>query len=835
MKASKAPSLYFDEPRLRMTVTGRFFVRAAGYVATLILAAIMIAFLISDLPGLRGLGLFLALFLIDKLVHWGEPVKALGEMTIFDNNISDFITPDAYAIVERAFDRGILGKSNFFLETFLQLLAFPETKEGMKRLDVPVEELEQKAENFIAEESQKAIADRGVFEKKVTQLLSAACAYALGERHRFIEPSDICMALFSVDDEMQDRLFSLFSITKEDARKALLFGYAHKESSRFFESPKLLGGFTFESHRRIEHKFMNRAWTARPTPILDRYSEDLTDLARVGGIGFMVGHADEIKRLVDALARPLNPNGLLVGEAGSGKSTILNHLAFLLSRDQVPNALFDKRLVVLHVTNLVASGSPQELQERLNKIIEEILLAGNIILCIPDIHNLLKTSGEAFINAADALMPIISSNQFPIIGTTYPREFKQQLEPRSDFVGSFEVIRVSEINETDAEEVLVYEAILLERQFKVVISFGALKLAARLAKQHFHQKLLPASAVELLKEAVGEAEERQDRFIGPQEIIAVAEEKTNVPIHEADKKEAEHLLHLEDTIHERFVDQEEAVKSVANALREYRSGLSRGKGPIASFLFVGPSGVGKTELAKILASIQYGSEESMTRFDMTEYQDRQSFYRLIGSPDGAISGALTEAVREKPYSLILLDEFEKAFPDILDLFLQVLDDGRLTDNLSRTIDFSNTIIIATSNAHSDIVNQALEKGESMQSIEEYLRKRLTDIFKPELINRFSKIVIFKDLAPADLEHIAQFGLAELAASLKDRAIELQFDPNVVAEIARLGYDPVSGARPLRRIIEEKIRAPLAEELLRRGNVRGITIRVSINGGKFIFT
>jgi ATP-dependent Clp protease ATP-binding subunit ClpA len=291
---------------------------------------------------------------------------------------------------------------------------------------------------------------------------------------------------------------------------------------------------------------------------------------------------------------------------------------------------------------------------------------------------------------------------------------------------------------------------------------------------------------------------------------------------------------MEDIVHQRLIGQEEAVTAVAEALREYRSGLARQGGPIASFLFVGPTGVGKTELAKILAGIQFGSEKMMVRFDMTEYQDKESFIRFIGSPDGKTSGALTEAVREKPYSLVLLDEFEKAFPDILNLFLQVFDDGRLTDNLGRTVDFTNTIIIATSNAHSDIINEALSKGEKMTDIADYLKTRLTDVFKPELLNRFSKIIVFHNLAPADLQKIVALNLSDLAELVKAQGIYLDFDPSAVTEIVKLGYDPAFGARPLRRMIDEKIKAPLASAMLGKTIEKGDRVRVVYENDAFSF-
>jgi len=467
-------------------------------------------------------------------------------------------------------------------------------------------------------------------------------------------------------------------------------------------------------------------------------------------------------------------------------------------------------------------------------IVDEIFMAGNIILYIPDIHNLVRTSGTTYLSAADALMPVITANTFPIVGTSYPKEFKQFIEPRSDFVGMFESIMVNEISEADAEKVLTYESFLLERQSKVAVSFGAIKRAVILAKKYLRDKYLPSSAEELLKSAIVDAERRGEKTVTPDRVTAVAEEKVNIPMHEAEGDEAEKLLHMEELIHHRIIGQDEAVKAVAQALREYRSGLTRKGGPIASFLFVGPTGVGKTELAKILAELQFGSQKMMVRFDMTEYQDKTSFYRFIGSPDGSTRGALPDAVMEKPYSLVLLDEVEKAFPDILNVFLQVLDDGRLTDNMGRVVDFTNTIIIATSNAHSDIINEALSKGESMTDISDYLKARLTDVLKPELLNRFSKIIVFKNLDPRELPRIAEINTGELVAAAKSQGITLSFSPEAIARIAKLGYDPAFGARPLRRTIDEQIRAPLSEAMLAKKIVKGARVTCVVKDDKFDF-
>ena len=833
-KTSNIYELRFDDPRLRMTVAGSFLVRVISYIAYLVLIAATATMLISSIPSLRFWGIFLLLVLADLFVHRRQADLPISELPKQGKvNLARLTTPASFGAIERAFTKSLIAHQNFYLVLVDQLIEFPQIEEGLRRLDVKPEEFRTKLDEFLREPVPAEEASRRVNLAKVEVLALAAFKAALAAGHDFIELPDYFSALSKMQDDAVSRLFNLFTIETGDLEKALIFS---ARGVRRVGQPRDLGGFVFESHRRIRHRVMNRAWTARPTPLLDEYSDDLTDLARLGQIGFLVGHEGEYERLLEALGRPVNPNAILVGEAGIGKQAIIEHLAFTLTRDDVPRTLFDKRLVELHLQNLVAGAPPEQLSERLKRIVEEIRIAGNVIIYIPEIHNLVKTSGTAYLSAADALMPIIMSNDFPIVGTTYPSEFKQLIEPRSDFVGAFEVIPVAEISSSDAERVLTYECLILEKKYGLTISFGAIKRAVAVAKKYLggQGKFLPTSAADLLKSAVVDCERRGEKLLGPDRVTAVAESKVNIPMHAAEGKESEKLLHMEDIIHERLVDQEEAVKSVSQAIREYRSGLTRKGGPIASFLFVGPTGVGKTELAKILAALQFGSEKMMIRFDMTEYQDKQSFFRFVGSPDGTVHGALTDAVRKTPYSLILLDEFEKAYPDILNLFLQVLDDGRLTDNLSRTVDFTNTIVIATSNAHSDIINDALAKGETMTQIEEYLKKRLVDVFKPELLNRFSKIIIFKELAPKDLGKIVEINLQELADMVKEQNIFLSFDPAAVQEVAKLGYDPSFGARPLRRVIDEKIRAPLSEAILAQKVVKGNRVQLVLKDGAFDF-
>lgn len=814
-----------------MSFLGRLVSRVVARVSWLLVIISTIVFLLSDVYSIKWLGAFMALFLFDRLAHWKEADKPLSELPPSGRaNIAHYIEPKAFRILEDAYEKSLIHRTNFNLQVLNGLLGYKSIKEIIERLDVKPKEFVQKVEQALEREdiSKSKIMD------SMDDLVRLAFLESVVNGSRFVDVLDLFAALGKTNDPKVKRILAIFSLNSEEFVGGAAFGEILKKFPKWGRIPGTISGIAFNRQKARRHRIMNRAWTSRPTPILDKYGLDLTDISREGHIGFMIGHKKEYNRLVESLSRSLNPNALLVGDPGIGKETVIAHLAWNLTQDTVPAALFDKRLVSLDISLLVASATPDELQARLKSIVQEIEEAGNVILYIPDMHNLLKTSGEAYLSAADALMPVVMNNAFPVLGTTYPREWKRFIEPRSDFGGIFEIIHMEEISPAEAEKLLVFEGLRLERLTGVKAGLGAIKKAISLAQTHFRTKPLPSSAEELLKSAFVLAEKEQEKNLTADLVIRVAEEKTNVPLQAAGEDEAARLLNMEAVIHEKLVDQEEAVKAVAGALREYRSGLTRRGGPIASFLFVGPTGVGKTELAKILAALQFGSEEAMLRFDMTEYQSKESFMRFIGSPDQSVKGVLTEAVEEKPFSLILLDEFEKAYPDILNLFLQVLDDGRLTDNTGNVVGFENTIIIATSNAHSDLINQYLSEGKNMASISEDIKKKLVSVFRPELLNRFSKIIVFKNLEPHELLKVANLNLGSLASLLKEQDIELTFSDDAIRRIAELGYDPAFGARPLRRAIDENIKSKLAELILKGELKPGSSVEVGMEGGEFDF-
>ncbi len=820
---------YFEEPLFAMSVLSRKTIGIIYAIWDVILVATTMAFLISVTPKLFWPGLLIAFYLIDRIVHFNAAKLPFGKLPQSGKiNVAHCLNREVVNALAGAENRCLLFGGEFSLHLAKDLLRHKEIIEAITRLDVDSDELGSKLNEHLKKSFTANKPSREEVISKINELTLVALTLGLQSGSRDIGVADLFAAVADLKEGAARKVFNLFQLDARDIEKALIFG---RFRGRFMlgRIPTSLGGFTSQSYR-LRHRIMNRAWTSKPTPTLDRFSVDLTDIARAGMAGFLIGHEKEYSRLLDILSRPNKPNALLIGEAGSGKEAVVGHLAYEIIHDRVPPALFDRRLVALDLNSLLAGADAGEQQARIQSIFYEVNRAGNIVLYIPDVHNLSRTAGRYELNIVNTVIPLILSNDFPTVGSTYPKEFKQFIENQGSFTDAFQFIHIEEISLADAERVLAYDSLILEDQYKVKITYGAIKKAVEIAHKYFRQKLLPSSADDLLKEALAGAAHSGDKILSAENIISVAERRVNIPLHEASGKERERLLNLEQLIHERLIDQDAAVSAVSMILREYRSGLTSGNGPIGSFLFVGPTGVGKTELAKILSRIQFGSEDAMVRFDMSEYQDKASYYRFIGSPDGEVNGALTNAILEKPYSLILLDEFEKAHPDVLNLFLQVFDDGRLTDNLGRTIDFKNTIIIATSNAESEFIKEEIDKGNTMESITEELKKRLTHYFHPELLNRLQTIV-FKNLSQEDTKKITGLMFADLAKTLQSQGIELKVTDEALENIAQLGFSPAYGARPLRGVISKEIKSPLSEMILKEEILRGNGVVVSLEKGK----
>lgn len=821
---------YFDDPRLYMTAPGRMLVRLFRFGGFIVFVMLAFVLLLSSNTHVFWFGILLLFIISHQLLHFTKGNRSLDYIPKGQRyNLTDSLSPGAFAIIESSFDRASLSGDDFRFVLLKKLFELREVQDVFIRMEINYAEFLGEAEKLF---SKKTAYDRNAILQLIELIIFGAYNESRLSNEHYIEAHSLLSGFFDIDDASIKKLLSLFSVEPAYLHAALIFNHARKSMLSRFVRPRELGGVYA---RRTRRRTMNRAWTARPTPLLNDHGNDLTDLAYAGALGFLVGHKNEYDRILDVLSRPGNPAALLVGDTGSGKDSIIRHLAFNITKDKVPPILFDKRLVELRIESTIAGLNAHDAQGRMQSIVEEIITAGNIILYIPQIDMLARTSEGGLLNVVDTLLPVLKEGLFPVIGTTTPQAYKKYIENRADFTSIFDVINVVEIIEGDALNYLTFAALALEKQYGVIVTLGAVKEAVSIAHKYFRDRPLPGGAEDLLKESIAEAARLREKAVTAEIIIKTAERRVNIPIHKVGGEEIQELLHLEERIHKNYIDQQEAVSSVSRVLREYRSGLTRKGGPIASFLFVGPTGVGKTELSKILAELQFGSKEMMVRFDMSEFQEKGSLTRFIGSSDGAITGALTDAVRSKPYALVLLDEFEKAEKDILNLFLQVLDEGRLTDGLSRIANFENTIIVATSNAHSQYIIEALESGKKSSEIRDEVKSHLTDYFKPELINRFSDIIIFEPLGMEDMKKVTVLQLKELAKDiLEAQEITLIFSLETIEAVARLGFTKTFGARPLRRVIEEKLRGELANQLLLGKITRNDNVEVKFQNDAFVF-
>lgn len=571
---------------------------------------------------------------------------------------------------------------------------------------------------------------------------------------------------------------------------------------------------------------VNRGWLGVPTPVLNMYSTDVTEQAQRGRLPPVVGRDDIIEQIIQVLAKSERENVLLLGESGSGKTSVVNKIAERIIEGGVPKSLFSKRIVRLESGSLVAGvGGQGGLEERMKKIMDEIKRTGNVILFLDDIQTFESiSSGSGNLDMFNLLKAHMSANELQVIAATSYENFSRFVEPNTDFVRLFQKIEVPVVNAEESVHILQIAALALEAKHQVIITLPALLAAVSLSDRYIHSRVLPGKAIDLLDEAcaltssvAGQNAKAVRPVVEPEVIETLVEQKTHVQVHNATARERDVLLNLEAKLHQRLVGQNEAVAAVADALRRARSGLHESNRPIASFLFVGPTGVGKTELAKSLAEIYFGSQDSMVRFDMSEYQDAMSSYRLIGVPPengGQVEpGRLTEAVRERPSALILLDEIEKASLDVVNLFLQVFDDGRLTDSLNRTVTFRDTIIIATSNAATREIEQGLQMGQSIRQIQSQLLGLLVNHFPIEFLNRFDGIILFKPLDQQDMIAITKLMLAKLGATLAAKGYAVAFSRELIASLATRGFNPLLGARPLRRLIQEEVESQLAKLIL----------------------
>lgn len=708
----------------------------------------------------------------------------------------------------------------------ITILEKPEIINSLRYLDFDEESLKRIKEEII--KTYQKTTDVASLKQKESNFIYSVLLNALKEAVLIKQSSlniySIFLALFDLNSPIINTIFNNLNINQVDAQIGIVINLLAKQKNL-----NLISGISEIQNALTKPqsiKRVNRSLTSHPTPTLDSFSVDYTSLAQQYRIGIMIGHNKEYNDLIRILTRPTKKSVLLVGPEGSGKETIISYLAYNLSRSEVPKELFDFRLIKLPFTNLLQNvTSPLEITNRLSSIVEEVLNNTDIILYLPDLHNYKLVAQEGGLSSLEIIKPLMA-NDIPVIATSTLEDYKKFLEQDSFIGENFEIIKVEEVSEEEAIKILAIKSIDIKRKEKVIISYHAIKRAVFLAKRFLNSVPLPSSAEKLLHEALEGVKQMKRKIVTEKDIIELVSVKTDIPLEISTQEEKDRLLNLESYLHENYINQEEAVKLVAGAIRQYRAGLSNPNKPIAVFLFVGPTGVGKTELAKNLAQVYFGSTKTMIRFDMSEYQDARGVFRFIGDPEGLTRGVLTEAVKEKPFSLILLDEFEKANQKVLDLFLPLFDEGRLTDNLGQTIDFTNTIIIATSNALSDYIKKQIEAQVPFKDLTDDLKKKLTNYFKPELINRFDEIVVFKPLTEENLVQIVELKLKQLNKVLQSKQINLQWDDKCVKKLAQLGYNPIFGARPLDSVIRNLIKDKLAKMILEGKIERNKTVLIS---------
>lgn len=736
---------------------------------------------------------------------------------------------------------------------------------------------------------------KGVFlpySPRMKQVFALASSEVKKTGSQKVGTEHILMSLLKDESIMATRIMINLGISLSKARQVLKHKMGLAGDS---------GGKGMNRRRNIQDKRQ----TPQGTPTLDSLARDLTKLAKENKLDPVVGRSREVKRLIQILSRRTKNNPVLVGEPGVGKTAIAEGLAQKIILGEVPEDMQEKRLMMLDMGSLVAGTKYRgEFEDRMKKVIDEIYNDGQVILFIDELHTLIGAGGaEGAIDASNILKPALARGELQTIGATTLDEYQKYIEKDSALERRFARIQVDEPTPEEAEEILQGLRSRYEEHHGVEITDEAVRAAVNLSVRYITSRQLPDKAIDLIDESAAkvrldqtdhltkstvikleidelvqekeaaiqkqdfenaaqlrrqekalrkklqkvsaiEAKQEQgyaDR-VTEEDVATVVSEWTGVPLQQLEKKESERLLELEGLLHERVVGQDEAVKAVSRAIRRARSGLKDPDRPIGSFMFLGPTGVGKTELAKALSEVMFGSEDALIRVDMSEFMEKYSTSRLIGSPPGYVGydegGQLTEKIRQKPYSVILLDEVEKAHPDVFNLLLQVLDDGHLTDSKGRKVDFRNTIMIMTSNIGATQIREEKNVGFNVQDVtkdHKAMQKRILEelkkAFRPEFLNRIDETVVFHSLSKDEIHTIVQIMSKAIIKRLKEQDIQVKITPSAIDVIGKAGFDPEYGARPIRRALQKEIEDRLSEALL-GGEIRlGDHVTVGASKGK----
>lgn len=726
---------------------------------------------------------------------------------------------------------------------------------------------------------------------RVKRLLEEGVIEAKKLNHKYVSPEHILLAIINQEEGMAYTILKILQLNFVGIRDDLVLFLSGKYDDKKIDR---------EAERSKKEK----------TPMLDKYGRDLTELAREGMLDPVIGRENENQRLLEILCRRIKNNPCLIGEPGVGKTAVVEGLAQKIVRGDIPEVLREKRVVALDLTSMIAGAKYRgEFEERLKRTMEEIIKNKNIIVFIDEIHTIIGAGGaEGAIDASNILKPSLARGEIQCIGATTIEEYRKYIEKDSALERRFQPVNVKEPSKEETLEILFGLREKYEEHHNVRITDDALEAAVNLADRYINDRFMPDKAIDLidegsskvriqnliappeLKEIEKEIEcitkekeeavviqnfekaadlrDKEKRVIEklenmkqewnsknssqvlvvtPEHIASVVSSWTKIPVEKLSENESERLLKLEEILHKRVIGQDEAVKSIARAVRRARVGIKEPNKPIGSFIFLGPTGVGKTELSKALAEVMFGDENNIIRIDMSEYMESHAVSRLIGSPPGYVGyeegGQLTEAVRRNPYSIVLLDEIEKAHSDIFNILLQIMDDGRLTDSKGKVVDFKNTIIIMTSNvgAHSikkqKVIgfNNSISENSEYEKMKENILEELKQKFKPEFLNRIDDTIVFHKLNDDDLDKIMDLMLASIKNRLGKRNIYLDFEADSKKFLLNKGIDINYGARPLRRLIIKEVEDRLSEEIL-QGNIKiGDKLKVNHLEDKLVFS